>query len=283
MASAQRTVTFSQAIRTFLRTGMCSVTLCRVLDNGFEHPLELEEKASELLAGGILSRGYQCGQVWGAALAAGAQAHRLLGSGPQAETAAVAAARHLTEAFRDRYGSCDCRTVTGVDFGAGADQLSIKVAARYVLKNGWRCFHMAGRYSVAAFAEIGSVLSGEQVEAPSPPVSCAALVAQKTGAPELHQVMAAGFAGGIGLSGGACGALGAALWILDMKDRERGSDKVGYKSASAPEVIDRFAASTGSKFECADIVGRRFESVADHAAYLRDGGCASLIELLAVP
>ena len=281
MTSPRGAVTSLQAVRTFLRTGMCSVALCRVLDKGFDHPLELEEKASELLAGGILSRGYQCGQVWGATLAAGAQAHRLLGSGPRAEAAAVAAAGRLTGSFGARYGSCDCRTITGVDFGAGADELSIKVAARYFLKNGWRCFHMAGQYAVVAFDEIGGVLSRDQVDAPAQPVSCAALVAQKMGASDLHTVMAAGFAGGIGLSGGACGALGAALWLLDMDDRERGADKVGYKSLSAPALIDRFAASTGSRFECADIVGRRFESIADHAAFLHDGGCASLIELLA--
>ncbi len=36
------------------------------------------------LAGGIVGNGYQCGMIWGAALAAGAQAYRLLGTGPVA-------------------------------------------------------------------------------------------------------------------------------------------------------------------------------------------------------
>ena len=36
-----------------------------------------------------------------------------------------------------------------------------------------------------------------------------------------------------------------------------------------------------SKLECSAIVGRQFENIADHAAYLRDGGCAEIIELLA--
>lgn len=34
------------------------------------------------LAGGIEQMGYQCGQIWGVPRAAGAQAHRLFGSGP---------------------------------------------------------------------------------------------------------------------------------------------------------------------------------------------------------
>jgi hypothetical protein len=38
------------------------------------------------------------------------------------------------------------------------------------------------------------------------------LIARKMGESDMHAVMASGFAGGIGLCGGACGALGAA-WI----------------------------------------------------------------------
>ena len=49
-----------------------------VVDGSFDHPLALEEHATLPLAGGIEQMGFQCGQLWGAALAAGAQAHRLL-------------------------------------------------------------------------------------------------------------------------------------------------------------------------------------------------------------
>jgi len=38
--------------------------------------------------------------LWGAALAAGAQAHQLLGPGPQAETETIIAAQRLVESFR---------------------------------------------------------------------------------------------------------------------------------------------------------------------------------------
>jgi len=54
------------------------------------------------LAGGFMGYGYQCGMLWGAVLAAGAQAYRIFGAGPQAETEAVIAAQRLVEAFRDR-------------------------------------------------------------------------------------------------------------------------------------------------------------------------------------
>ena len=41
------------------------------------------------LAGGILGSGYQCGMLWGGALAAGAQAYRCYGAGARAEVEAL--------------------------------------------------------------------------------------------------------------------------------------------------------------------------------------------------
>ena len=55
--------------------------------------------AAAPFAGGIMQNGYQCGMIWGAALAAGAQACRVFGPGPQAETMAVVAAERLVERF----------------------------------------------------------------------------------------------------------------------------------------------------------------------------------------
>ncbi len=104
------------------------------------------------------------------------------------------------------------------------------------------------------------------------------MLAQKMGASDMHTVMAAGFAGGIGLSGGACGALGAAIWIIGMKERV---GKIDFKNPIAVDAIDRFVKCTDSEFECSKIVGRRFENVGDHAGYLRDGGCSEIIEVLA--
>ena len=66
-----------------------------VVDRSFNHPMKLEERATMPLAGGIMQHGYQCGMLWGAALAAGAQAYRLLGPVPQAEVGAMIAAQRL--------------------------------------------------------------------------------------------------------------------------------------------------------------------------------------------
>jgi hypothetical protein len=96
----------------------------------------------------------------------------------------------------------------------------------------------------------------------------------------MHMVMAAGFAGGIGLSGGACGALGAAIWIIGMNGSKERVGKIDFKDPRALDAIDRFLKCTDYEFECSEIVGRRFENIDDHAGYLRDGGCSKIIEVL---
>jgi len=259
-----------------------------IVDSSYGHPLDLEELATNPHAGGIMNQGYQCGMLWGAALAAGAQAYRLSGSGPQAETAAIIAAQKLAESFRISAGNINCLEIIHMDlhkkpkegqsFSSMPDIWGI---LKFLFKGGpIGCFRMAVRYTPNALSEINAALSETQIEAPSPPVSCAAMLAQKMGVSEMHTVMAAGLAGGIGLSGGACGALGAAMWIIGMNNPEE------LKKMSSPvigQVIEKFIKSKTAdfRFECSEIVGRKFENIADHSAYLRDGGCSEIIELLA--
>jgi hypothetical protein len=50
------------------------LTTLRVLNSAFNHELKNKENAAMPLAGGIVQHGYQCGMIWGASLAAGAQA-----------------------------------------------------------------------------------------------------------------------------------------------------------------------------------------------------------------
>ena len=247
-----------------------------VVDGSFDHPLKLEERASAPLAGGIVQQGYQCGMLWGAALAAGAQAYRLHGPGPQAETGAVIAAQRLVKSFRARNKDINCLEITDTDWQSKMQM------AKFLIKGGpIGCVRMAVEYAPEAYSQINSALSEKHIEAPSPPVSCAAMLAQKMGASDMHTVMAAGFAGGIGLSGGACGALGAAIWIIGMNSLKQGDGKIDFKSPRAIETIDRFLKCTDFEFECCNIVGRRFENIDDHAAYLHNGGCSKIIEVLA--
>ena len=278
MSKAKSRISKTKTVLTFLSGRACSDTLMCVLDRAYGHPLKAEEKAVMPFAGGILQHGYQCGMIWGAALAAGAQAYRLFGPGPQAETKAIVAAQRLVESFRTRNNEINCMEITELDKSSSTMQMIMY----FLIKGGSiGCFRMVARYAPVAFNEINSALTENQINAPSPPVSCAAMLAQKRGVSDIHTVMAASLAGGIGLCGGACGALGAAIWINGMNSIKKRAGKIDYKDPKALDVIDKFLKCSDYEFECSDIVGRKFENVSDHAEYLREGGCSKIIEALA--
>ncbi len=251
-----------------------------VVDASFDNPLRLEEKATMILAGGVANQGYQCGMLWGAALAAGAQAYQLLGSGPQAEAAAMIATQKLVASFGSRTkNEINCHEITEMNFQGENAVLPI---LKFLAKGGpIGCFRMAARYAPEVRKVINTALSEATFEAPSPPISCTALLAEKMGVSEKHVVMAAGLAGGIGFSGGACGALGAAIWVtgIDHTGEEIG---LNITNSWASEVIESFLESSDYEFECAKIVGRKFDDVNDHANYLCNGGCSKIIETLAM-
>jgi len=250
----------------------------RVLNSAFNRSLKTEEKAAMPLAGGLVQHGFQCGMIWGASLAAGAQAYRLLGVGPRAEATAIIVAQRLVESFRILNRDINCFEITGLDKSSS----TIQMINYFIIKGGiLNCFRKAVRYAQIAFGEINTSLSKVHLEVPPPPVSCTAILAKKMGLSDLQTVMSAGLAGGIGLSGGACGALGAATWIIGMNSLKEKGEKLDYKSPRTLNAIDTFFKCTDFEFECCKIVGRRFENIGDHAIYMRNGGCTKIIEVLA--
>ena len=268
----------SKAISTFLFSNKaCSGTLFHILNNAYDNPLKLEENASMLFAGGIMQNGYQCGQIWGATLAAGAQSYKLFGKGELSETKALLAANRLVASFNEINHQTNCLELTGLDKSSS----TMKMISYFLIKGGTiSCIKMAVKYSQVAYNEINSVLSENVIKMPTNQVNCASLLAKKLGMTDAHQTIVAGFAGGIGLCGGACGALAAAIWNIAMKDNPNGDKKIEYKNKQASEIIDNFLNCSDYKFECSEIVGRKFESIEDHTAYLNSGGCSKLIDLL---
>lgn len=249
------------------------------------YPLDKEEKAADPLAGGIANHGYQCGMLWGMTLAGGAQVYRALGAGTEAETAALTIAQKLVTSFRtcNWRKEINCMEITDLYLQKKfkmTDILKFFVSGRAI----FGCFTtMAGRSAKATYRDINETLKELKIDRLSPPVSCTAEVARKSGAGELHTVMAAGLAGGIGLCGGGCGALGTAIWLNEMKNVEKEAGvKVSSKlvTARAGDIVNKFLKISDYKFECAEITGRKFESISEHTEFLRGGGCAKIIEVL---
>jgi len=265
-------------VRTFLKVGTCSQTMMRVLDRAFERPMDLEERSMDPFAGGIMQHGYQCGMIWGATLAAGAEAYQRFGATPKAEASAILAAQNIVASFRARNHHINCLELTDIDRSAS----TLKMITYFLIKGGTlRCFHMAARFAPIAFNNIEASLSSSDFDGISAPVSCASLLARRMGVSEQHAVMAAGLAGGIGLCGGACGALGAAIWIIGMNSIQEGAGRVDFKNIKASLAIERFLMSSDYRFECSEIVGRNFENIEDHAQHLGHGGCSKIFDALA--
>ena len=252
--------------------------MLRVLNQAFDNPLKLEERASMPFAGGIMQHGYQCGMIWGAAIAAGAQAYRLHGPGSKAQALAIIAAERIVASFRERNQEINCYEITELNRSSSTTQMIMY----FLIKGGTiGCFRMAAGYAPIAYREINSALSEKDFQVPSPPLSCAAMLAKKMGVSEMQTLMAAGLAGGIGLCGGACGALGTAIWIMSLKNGKGKEGRLDFNNPRALAAIENFLKYSNYEFECYDIVGRKFKNIDDHAAYLRDGGCSEIIESLA--
>jgi hypothetical protein len=93
--------------------------------------------------------------------------------------------------------------------------------------------------------------------------------------------MAAGLAGGLGLSGSGCGALAAAIWMNDLQQIKRGDKKSASFDPNTDPTLKVFFEETDYELECYKICGQRFRSLDEHTDFLKKGGCKKLIEVLA--
>lgn len=267
-----------KGIRTFLKVGTCSETLFNEINRAYQNPQIMEENASMPLAGGIMQHGYQCGMIWGAALGAGAHSYEVYGSGAKAEMMSILASQNIVDAFRKQNKHINCFEITELDLTSTA----WKMILFFVVKGGViGCFKMAATYPPLALSAIEDTFAKAPVESPGRPLSCAAEVARRLGATEKQATMASGLAGGIGLCGGACGALGTAVWMNALASDKGENIKPDFKDPEIMKLIQRFQKHTDYKFECSDIVGRKFANVQDHASYMAEGGCKEILDLLA--
>jgi hypothetical protein len=102
------------------------------------------------------------------------------------------------------------------------------------------------------------------------------------GGNEEEMTMVAGFAGGLGLRGGGCGALSAAIWkkMLDWCRENPEKDPPYFNNKSAKKILKAFKAETKGEMLCSEICGQQFKTLEEHSHYLKQGGCQSLIHVL---
>ncbi|WP_340198844.1 C-GCAxxG-C-C family (seleno)protein [Ascidiimonas sp. W6] len=271
----------NDAKEVFKQCGTCSRTFAYILNREFKHLKEHEERALNPLAGGIMNQGYQCGMLWGAALAVGAESYRKNKDTEKATAIALRATQRIMKSFIEKSGATNCRDIIGYDL------TSIIGMARFMLKvtlkgmNNSHCFNLAEKWAPEAVKAAAEGLS-ENDNSTEKSLSCASEVVRQMGGSKEEAVMVAGYAGGLGLSGGACGALSAAIWknMLDWCRENPEKEPPFFNNKIAKKMLKAFNTITDNKMLCSDICGKFFENLDDHTEYLKQGGCKAIMDVL---
>ncbi len=267
-----------KAKRTFLKKGTCSRTFFYLLNREFGHPKEMEERAIDPLAGGIIQQGYQCGMVWGATMAVGAESFRRSDDPDQSIRKTINATQRIVESFKSRAKSIECEDISKTDF---TNKWSL--AKHFLTGKFYTCFYITGKWAPEAIKAAREGLMLEQNGSPQKALSCASEVVKKMGGNEEEMAMVAGFAGGLGLSGSGCGALSAAIWKTTLELVRKENWKPSFSDPNLEKIIEKFYGATDYKIECKEICGKLFQTIDEHTEFIKNGGCENIIHVLTSP
>ena len=276
----------------FWRRFSCSETMLTLLNRSAGLEQKEWEEASDPLCGGILAGlDCACGVLWGGALAAGMRAYHQIQDEIKARSVALEATRSIVNTYLAKRTAVDCTDVTRMqrwNMPMFLAKGNLRVCQRQLVE----------------FAPVFDQKIDETIEQAGKAAGCRQCancaanaflrVAEVIGvdAPEGASVCA-GLAGGIGLSGNGCGALGASILALNLKyfkERDRPKHSMirsnlqgmsigdGWMRQSR-EVLGKFIDRHGSK-KCSEITGRTFATETELDGYLRSGSCESVTDTL---
>ncbi|NNK69182.1 MAG: hypothetical protein HKO96_01800 [Flavobacteriaceae bacterium] len=265
-----------KASTTFRKKGTCSQTFTHILNREMGNLNESVERAADPLAGGILQKGHQCGMIWGSALALGMEAFRKFKNPSQAKYLAISGTQKLVSSFKATNNNINCRDITSCDFSSKWSFLKYMISGRFL-----QCFKMADRWAPEALRVAEEGLNGELNNENSN--NCASEVIAKMDGTEEEQVMVAGFAGGLGLSGEGCGALSTVIWKKALDWSKENPEKSTFYNPESGQVLNRFLKFTEGEMICRNICRRQFESASEHSEYIEGGGCHDLMTQLTNP
>ncbi|MBD3316953.1 MAG: hypothetical protein GF344_14285 [Chitinivibrionales bacterium] len=267
--------------KVFWETGACSRTFCYLINREFGNNKQLQERATETLGAGLLITGNQCGFLWGTSLAAGAEAYRKFSDKKKASIMAILSSQQIVASFRKTAKSLNCRDITGYDLSKKLDM------AKFYLKSIRQglvfnpCFNLAEKWAPQAIKSVHEGLADGDYNPNTQSDNCASKVVEMMGGNDEEQVLVAGFAGGVGLSGNACGALGAAIWMKSLQWCRENPNKACLTNPEAKKTMEAFQKATNAKMKCSAVCGSNFSSLEEHAAFVADGGCEDVLNKLA--
>ena len=267
-------------------------------------------QASAGLEGGIVASGSTCGVVSGGALGlALMHDHLLKERGIAAEAGVLSLIGEYVRWFEESYGSSFCRERSGVDFYTTIGQLRYFLPGDRVAKCFWHIRgamrHLHGTYQEKNLLAMDAGPRKIQGE----PIHCAQVVLRgirnRTGIGDpLLERLSFVFDGGVGLSGGACGALAGAVMginlLLGMNVRDTSflqafkSFIIGHINLLLNEPVDeepdpfsvgknileKFRKQAGAT-DCCNITDKKFSDWTDFQNHISSSDkCAGLMELV---
>ena len=264
-------------------------------------------KAIAGLEGGIVSSGSTCGVVSGGALGLALMHDEALQkNGIEAEVGLISLVRDYVKWFNDNYGTTLCKERSGVDFW------SLGGFVRYILPGDrvLRCLSHISKSMQYLYESRGQDLPRievEEVDKQAASIHCAQAVlksvrANTTIGDPLLERLSVVLDGGVGLQGGACGALAGAIMDINIATGMNLRDATymeavkaffgGHKNLRAnkpketpepynvgKEVVRKFREEAGT-IECHTITGTDFSDWASFQKYMCSSDkCKKLIEL----
>lgn len=264
-------------------------------------------KAIAGLAGGILCSGSTCGVVSGGALGLALMHDEALRqNGVEAEVGLVSLAGDYVKWFDDSYGTTLCRERTGADFWSLRGLVLYLLPGHRVL----RCLSHISKSMQYLYEhrepDMPTIEVG-QADGQAAPIHCAQAVLKSVrantsvGDPLLERLSVV-LDGGVGLQGGACGALAGAIMGVNMATgmnlrnatyveatraffgglknlRTNQPKETAEPNAVAKEALMRFKEEAGA-LECRAITGKDFSDWTSFQEYVSSSDkCRELIEL----
>jgi peptide deformylase len=272
---SQQLVELKGLKRLFLKKGSCSRTLGFIVNREFGNLSDTHERALDPLAGGILQNGYQCGMLWGASMAVGAETFHRFKDKNKAIAVSIKATQHLMKSLENNAGSVDCADISETNWKSTGS-----VIKHFVTGKVFHCFKVLEQWAPDAVQAAYEGLEQDAEQLPKKCLSCASEMAKKMGATDEEQIMVAGWAGGAGLSGNACGALAAAIWMNTLAKCKEQPGKSFFNNPEAKELVEKLYKETDYEMECFSITNEKFESLDKHTEFIENGGCKDLIEAL---
>ncbi len=298
--AAARRLSLTARKRIFEYLNCNQATLSTQRDHlGVSLPMLL--KANSHLEGGCFSHGSTCGVVTGGCLSLALRHLPELKEGDPGKLASFhGLMKEYTSWFASSFGSTICRERIGCGLTSPGGIVRYALGGRFL-----RCVAHAGKAALF-LAELGeSPLERGGDAAADGAFNCASQVLRRLreatglGDPSF-EVLYISMNGGVGLSGGLCGAAAAGMlplgWLHGLDPEEAGF--TGNLAALTRGHINMFTGreerelfSLGRRFikgwleefgslECRDMTGRRFGSYGDLAAFAREAEvCARAVDL----